>query len=477
MRTCASLSTLLLLALGCPADDDGATGESTGGSSGSSEGPSTTNADSSWSSTTVTTIDETSVGTVDSSESSTGVPTNCGNAELDDGEECDDGNNDEGDACHADCTNAFEIVWTNLHDGASSSFDSASDVWIDDAGAVFAAGYETVPSQGNDVWIQQYMPDGTEGTVFSYDDGTDDDFCNSLAVSPGGDLLCAGAVTSMTDLDVLALRIQPASSTPDLVERIDGPGMGPGANDDFDVGRGMVGLTDGGFVVVGHVAVDAQGLNMFVARYDADGNQVWQANRDDAMMGDNVARAVVATDFGEIIVFGNDSVDATSAAGVAAIYDADGNLVDDSQTFDFVVRDVAVDGDGNYLVAGQGDLGNTLDDAVVRKYDASFAEIWTATFDGSMDIDLASGVHVAADGTVYAAGTTYRAGEQGNGFVAAWDVDGNPLWSDEYNTMDVDLEDGFSGVFADANGDVVVVGFATILGHQTDAVVRKYHPL
>lgn len=477
MRTCTSLSALLLLALGCPGGDDGATGESTGSSGESSEGPSTTNADSSSSSTTLTTTADTSVGPVDSSESSTGVPTNCGNAELDDGEECDDGNNEEGDACHADCTNAFEIVWTNLHDGASSSFDSANDVWIDDADAIFAAGYETLPMNGNDMWIQQYMPDGSEGAVFSYGDGVDDDFCNSIAIAPAGDLLCAGAVTSMTDLDVVTIRVGTDLSDLSLVERFDGPGMGPGANDDFDIGRAAVGTDDGGFVVVGHVAVDGQGLNMFVARYEADSTPVFAVNRDDAMMGDNVARAVVLNSSGQILVFGNDSVDATTAAGVLAVYDGDGNLLDDTQTFDFVVRDVAVDADGNYVVVGQGDLGNTLDDAVVRKYDPDFAELWTASFDGSTDVDLASGVHVGADGNVYVAGTTFRTGEQGNGFVAVWDADGNALWSDEYNTMDVDLEDGFTGVSTDAMGDVVVVGFATILGHQTDAVVRKYHPL
>lgn len=476
MRTCTSLSSLLaVLALGCPADDDGATGDDTGSSSGSSSGPGTTHADTS-SSTTVTTIDETSTGPVDSSESSTGVPTTCGNAELDDGEECDDGNNDEGDACHADCTNAFEIPWTNLHDGPSSSFDSANDVWIDDAGAIFAAGYETAPMNGNDMWIQQYMADGSEGALFNYDEG-DDDFCNSLAVAPAGDLLCAGGVTTMTDLDVVTVRVATDLADLTLVERFDGPGMGPGANDDYDVGRAAVGTDDGGFVVVGHVAVDGEGLNMFVGRYDADAMPVFRLDRDDAMMGDNVARAVLMSADDEAIVFGNDSVDATTAAGVVAIYDADGNLVDDSQTFDFVVRDATYDADGNFVVVGQGDLGNTLDDAIVRKYAPDFTEIWSVTFDGSTDIDLASGVHVAADGTVYAAGTTYRTGQQGNGFVAAWDADGNPLWSDEYNTMDVDLEDGFTGVYADANGDVVVVGFATILGHQTDALVRKYHPL
>ncbi len=470
--------SLGLLALGCPGGDDGATGESTSSESGS-EGPTTAMTAESSTGMTMTTTDETSVGPVDSSESSTGIPTTCGNGELDDGEDCDDGDNEDGDACHADCTFAHEIVWTALHDGTQSSFDNAADVWIDDDGTIYVLGSETVTGQGSNVWLQQYMPDGTEGWTFSYDgaDGNDD-FAASLAVTADGDFLIVGNTeTDASDVDILLLRVAADTQLVDWEVVVDGAGMGPGEVDDFDTGRALAVTSDGGVIAVGSVAVDDQGLDVWVAKYDDAGVEVWTSTHDDDGHFDNVARAVLVGDGDAPIVFGND-FETDVGTGFALVFDADGALQDaDTQSFDIFVDDAVFDADGNIVIAGNGDLGNTLVDAVTRKYDPAFTQLWQAAFDGSMDVDTVGGVHVDAAGNVYTVGTTFRTGEQGNGFVAAYDADGNALWGDEYNTVDVDLEEGWSAVAADAMGDVVVVGFAPVLGHQSDAFTRKYHPL
>lgn len=76
--------------------------------SSSSEPPSTTNAD--GSSSDATTIDATTTdatgtdatGTTDTT--TTGMPGECGDGSIDDGEECDDGGTAPGDGCRADCT-------------------------------------------------------------------------------------------------------------------------------------------------------------------------------------------------------------------------------------------------------------------------------------------------------------------------------------------------------------------------------------
>jgi cysteine-rich repeat protein len=477
MRTCSSL-VMVSLALGCPSSDDGATGESTGSgetSNGPSSSVSVTLGEGSGSTSTA----ETSTGVADSSESSTGIPTTCGNGEMDDGEECDDGNNDEGDACHADCTNAFEITWTNLHDGTQSSFDSVNDVWIDDAGNIYALGFETTTGQGANVWLQQYMPDGTEGWTFTYDGmDSNDDYGISLTVAADGGLLIAGNTQSdMTDVDILILRVDPDTQMVDWETIVDGPGMGAGANDDFDSGRALATTSDGGVVVVGSVAVDMQAWDMWIGKYDDAGAEVWTATRDDAAHDDNIARAVLVGASDEAIVFGDDYMGETGT-GIALVYDADGALQDaQTQTFDMFVDDAVYDADGNIVLTGNADLGNTAIDAVTRKYDPGFTQIWQAVFDGSMQDDFGQGVFVDGAGNVVVAGMTQRTGEQGNGFVAVFDADGVALWSDEYNTMDIDLEESWSAAAVDAMGDVVVVGYAPVLGHQNDGFTRKYHPL
>ena len=175
-------------------------------------------------------------------------------------------------------------------------------------------------------------------------------------------------------------------------------------------------------------------------------------------------------------MFANDYAVATGT-GIAVVYDADGNLVDDTQTFEIFVDDAVYDADGNYVMTGNADLGNTVQDAVTRKYDP---ELHAAVAGDLRRLDAGRprpGRPRRHGGNVYVVGTTYRTGRQGNGFIAVYDGDGSPLWGDEYNTMDIDLEEGWRAVATDATGDVVVVGFAPVLGQQNDGFVRKYHPL
>ena len=91
---------------------------------------------------------------------------------------------------------------------------------------------------------------------------------------------------------------------------------------------------------------------------------------------------------------------------------------------------------------------NTLLDAITRKYDPDFTQIWEAVFDGAFDFDIPYGLHVDGAGNVYVVGFSDRVNQQANGFIEVYDADGNPLWGDEYND-ELDIDESWAGVATD----------------------------
>ncbi|MBX7079117.1 MAG: hypothetical protein K1X88_08040 [Nannocystaceae bacterium] len=484
MRRSFSLSALALLAIGCPSGDDTATGSessSTGGESGSS----------STTATTATTTADTSGGSssgggsssdsgVDSSSGSTGVVNTCGDGVLDEGEECDDENTDLDDNCTAMCTIPFEITWTTTHNGSASNFDSANEVWLDPDGNAIVIGSERVTDEGANLWLAQILADGTEGWTLSYN-GADglDDFGAALAVLPDGDFVIAGSVeTEMTGDDILLARIDGATQMVEWEVVVDGPGSGPGQNDEADSASDVNVDADGNIYLAGNVRVGPQNWDFFLGKYDDAGNELWTTTYDGAAGGGDFTRTVLIDGDGTAWLLGNEEQNDNSDLGLVLAYDTDGNAIDaDTQTLDFRVADMAVDADGNFVVVGDGTVANTFEDIITRKYDATWSQVWEAAHDGAGSSDFARGVTVGPSGNVYTTGDAQRVNESFNGTMVAYDADGAALWGDEWNQMDADLDDSFAMAAEDAAGDVIVVGSETVLGEQSNALVRKYHPL
>ena len=465
------------LVLACGDDGVAATAEesSSDGGESSSTNPATTIVDDSTSSTSDTATSTESSGDSADSSSSTGAPDLCGNGELDDGEECDDSNVANGDACKADCTNAFEIAWTVTHDGDASHADSVSGMSIDAAGNIYVVGGEGVSGQNGNVWLQQYLPDGSEGWTYRYDGAASgDDYGADLFVTDDGDFIIVGSTeTDMTYTDLLILRLDGATQMLEWEVVVDGPGSGSDAND-YDWGSSIAATDDGGFVVTGAVSTDDQADDVWLGRYDGAGAEIWTATHDDDTHAYNRGHEVLVAPTGDIYVFVDDYANLMSTGSILA-FDADGALLD-AQPSDVAFEAAAFDADGNFVVTGSAAPANTLLDAVTRKYDPDFTLIWEAVFDGSFDFDFPYGLHIDDAGNVYVVGYTSRVNEQGNAFIEVYDADGNPLWGDEFND-ELDIDESWSAVATDAMGDVVIGGYAPVLGHQADTFTRKYHPL
>ena len=155
---------------------------------------------------------------------------------------------------------------------------------------------------------------------------------------------------------------------------------------------------------------------------------------------------------------------------------------------------VAIDEAGNVYVVGdiqqgalpgQTSLGDA--DAYLRKYDGQGKEVWTRQF-GTQSQDGATGVTADGAGNLYVVGFTRGAIDGQTGLVSVdydaylrrYDCDGNELWTRQFGTPRVLVEDFTSDVAVDGAGNVYVVGFTSgpLPGQanmgEDDVHLRKY---
>ncbi len=202
--------------------------------------------------------------------------------------------------------------------------------------------------------------------------------------------------------------------------------------------------------------------DIFIAKFDDGGGHLWSRrfggtgiDRCRGVATDGTGNVFVTGHFQNTVNFGGG--DLTSAGGndiFIAKFDADGDHLW-SQRFGSTGVDicvgVATDGAGNVFVTGWfqntvnfggGDLTSAGDyDVVVAKYDTDGSHLWSHSFGGT-GYDF--GWALAVDGAGNAIVT-------GSGFLAKYGSNGTPLWNHSYAVM------GFA-IATDEAGNVIFTG-------------------
>ncbi len=213
------------------------------------------------------------------------------------------------------------------------------------------------------------------------------------------------------------------------------------------------------------------GTDAFVAKYDANGNELW--TRQFGTSDFDAVSTVAADVNGQLFVTGNlqDPPIGQPITGQPYLrkYDADGTEL---WTVDFGqgIADAwaaATDAVGNVYVGGRtsGSLSDLTHaggtDAFMRKYDPSGTELWTSQFGTAGDEEIRS-INVGPDGTVYAAGRTAdtlpgltSAGGY-DAFVREYDPSGYERFTWQFGT---DVDDVVHAVCASTQGSAYVAGY------------------
>lgn len=413
------------------------------------------------------------------SEESTGASDPCGNGIVDPGEDCDDGNREDGDACSSRCSLSFEVAWTVSYDGPGSHRDSARGVIVDADDEIYVVGSHRKPDGDDDLWLSQYHPDGTEGWTFVWDgpDGLDD-AGSDMAWTPEGKIVIVGDTASVaTDRDILILVVDPTNQMASGTLVIDGPGSGMGANDDVDGATAVDTGPDGSIVVAGTVRVDGQHWNAWVGKVSPDGTTLlWEASYDSGTGDWDGTQDLVVGGDGTIyqLIHQNGN---TMVTTVVLQYTEDGTRVGEAIDLPMFSNGIDRTVEGDFLLIGQ-EVGFSHTDINVRRLDSAWTEMWSVTHDGpASGNDTGLAVMFGNADSVLALGRVWAGSAEYEAWIGAYQSDGTPVWSDTYGNTAANLSDSFSAAAVDSQGDVIAVGVETVLGQQTNALIRKYHPL
>jgi uncharacterized delta-60 repeat protein len=373
------------------------------------------------------------------------------------GELCDDGDGVEGDDCNADCDTSG--LWTATYNGDADNNDVVGGVAIDSAGNVVAVGSTFDAAQNDDVWIRKYAPDGTVQWTQTFHAVTSD-VAHAVAIAANDDIFVAGSsFTLEDDRDVWVRRYDPAGGGGFIV-------TANGSGDGADEARGIAIDPSGNLLVAGYVTTASAGRDIWVRKYTATGATLWTRTAAGSD-GQNDEGHGVATDAaGNVIVTGFVWAGADERDVWVRKYDPDGNE-DWTATHDGPAsasdegNGVATDSAGNVVVTGYEETAAVGRDVWVRKYDPDGAEMWTQTYNAPQDAtDIGRGVAVDASDAIIVGGSIFRGPQADNVWVRKYDPAGAEIWTVVYNS-DGFLSDVVNAVAVDGEDDVVAAGFET----------------
>ncbi len=251
------------------------------------------------------------------------------------------------------------------------------------------------------------------------------------------------------------------------------------------------------FYVAGYTEGDlgatknAEVADVWLAKYDSDGNQIWIEQ-----FGTEVINRTFGIDVdneGDVYLSGytiEESINSQTDDSWVTKYDSDGSrewFTQFGTTQYDEAYDVAVDNQGNVYSTGWtvGDLGannSGIYDVWVAKH-SNDGELQFIEQFGSEDYEFPWGIDTDTEGNVYVTGWTLGnlAGNNAGSYdvwVAKYDSNGNQIWLQQFGT---EGDDSFlyGDIEVDANGDIFLTGYTdSNLGGENagsyDTWVAKY---
>lgn len=270
-------------------------------------------------------------------------------------------------------SSAGAALWTELYNaGVDGSDDVALGVAVDAKGdAVLAAGVTADLFEGIDIGVAKIS--GATGSVVWADvvSGTSgaNDVANSVHIDASGAIVVTGSIIDATKNDVWIRKYTDNGATPTVVwtKQLNGA-----ANGD-DYGFGIATDAKGNVLVSGAEYTAAQSYNAWVGKLDANGTAVWTKSYNGKANLVDAAGSVAVNANGDVVVGGYEQLADTTLDVWVRKFNANGDIVW-TQTYggkangDDAVFAVAFDAKGFAYGAGQETAAATGIDGWLRKY-------------------------------------------------------------------------------------------------------------
>lgn len=358
----------------------------------------------------------------------------------------------------------------------SSSNDESQDLAVDSNGNIYITGFTAGALQGtnagsDDAWVAKYNSDGN--ILWSKQFGTSrSEQATDIVVDGSGNSYLTGFTSGN-----LGDSSTNAGGRDAWVAKYDTDGnrvwidqLGSLKDDESQ----SVALDNAGNVYItgfteGDLAGDHPGAkDVWLAKYDKDGNLVW--TKEFGSANNDLAYGITVDNANNLYLTGFTNGDLGGREtgkydSWVAKYDLDGNnlwletLNSDTQSYS---RNVAVDSNGNVYLTGIEEEGdNTSFDAFLAKYSPEGSLVWKQQLASSDKWDSSYAVAVDNSGKIYISG--YTAGtlaEENAGSFDAWvaqyDSNGTKLWTRQLGTA---AEDSSLGVEVDDSSNVYISGY------------------
>jgi hypothetical protein len=135
---------------------------------------------------------------------------------------------------------------------------------------------------------------------------------------------------------------------------------------------------------------------------------------------------------------------------------------------------MALDGDGNVIVAGESHGSGSDWDYVTIKYSSDGIPLWTNRYNGPSNADdILTALAIDAGNNVIVTGQSTGAAGPGGFATIKYSSEGIPLWTNRYNGPG-NADDSPSALALDAGDNVIVTGESIGLGGNYDGVTIKY---
>lgn len=363
-------------------------------------------------------------------------------------------------------------VWAVYYYGEQQREQSAQGLAIDDSGNIHVAGWLDSRRSGHDMITIKYDSTGGEKWTAFYDSPNNrSDEALAIIVDLHGNVYTAGKSRGVEAFGHALIKYDP-NGKEKWVARYNSSDESSGEITALAVDR------IGSVYATGWSRISGQGADYLTIKYNANGEEVWQARYNGMGNGNDRPRAIVLDNSGGAYVTGfsrglgtlSDYVtiryDNTGVIDWVARYNGSKNSIDEATA-------LALDDSGNAHITGfSQDLGATFAFATV-KYNPSGKEIWVRRYKASEhSVDKPGALVLDGSGSVYVTGTVYDPNTLTNDYhVVKYDAEGEMQWRGISSSPANSFHNYFNDMVVDELGNIYIAGST-----GSDYVTLKYNP-